>query len=110
MATNGDAGNDAAFLNDYIATGFDPFIPRFGDFVVSEADIAATFGALSGLRFMDRPVVVATVEADHLSRWFCTENEPCNQRWVCELFDFPQQFFGSSWGGESRNRLDGIFP
>lgn len=78
MAADGDAGNNAGFLNDYVATGFDPFIPRLGDLVVREADVAATFRALSGLGFMYRPVVVTAVEADHLSRWFCPENQPGN--------------------------------
>ena len=77
------AGDDSGFLDDDIATSLDAAVPRGGDVVVQQADVAAAFRALAGLGLADGGVGVAAVEAGDLARWLDRIEQPHQERAGC---------------------------
>ncbi len=83
-ALEGDAGDHASFLDDDITAGLDAAVPVLGDVVVHEADVAAAFWTLAGLRFAAGGVGVTAVEAGNGAWWFFRVKQPLEKglrRW-----------------------------
>ena len=70
VAAQGGAGDDAGFLNDHIATGFDAAVPASGDFVIYQTNVTTTFRALAGLGFGDGGECISAFETANRPRWF----------------------------------------
>lgn len=76
MTLECDAGDAACFLDDDIAASLNASVPDFRDLVIKQADVAAAFRALAGLRFGDGFVAVAAVETGDVARWLDGIEQP----------------------------------
>ena len=68
VALEGDAGDDAGFLDHHVAAGLDAAVPVLGDVIVDEADVIAAFRALARLGFGDGGVSEVAVKARDVTR------------------------------------------
>ena len=67
VALQGDPGDRTGFLDDHVTASLDTAVPWLGDFVIDQADVAAAFGALAGLRFRNRGVGIGAGETADLT-------------------------------------------
>ena len=83
MAAEGDAGDDAGFLDHDVAAGLDAAVPMLVDLVVEQADVAAAFRALAGLCVPDGGVGIAATEAGDFPRWLGGVEKPHQEGLRC---------------------------